>query len=415
MTDEEMAEALGKTKEAIRSIRRRNGLIKTNEGGYGASSPTEDAMYREIADKVIEAMKQQGITPEFSGAVAGIRVSQYQSMIKNADNEPEVVDLKAVKFKIDPNWKTGPEWPVVQPATTKELKLPKVKKQSRKNKVAVILPDPQIGYWRNIQTDELDPFHDDRAIALAIELIKELQPDLIVNLGDTLDFPEFGKYIQEAGFARTTQPTLQRAYQFLLDQRQAAPNAEIILIEGNHCKRLTNYILVNAKAAFGITQGGDPDGWPVMSVPHLLHLDQLNVKYVDGYPSNEYWVNDRLCCVHGDKIRSGGSTAKAVADDERMSLIFGHLHKIELHYKTNRVRDGYRTRLAFTPGCLCRISGVPGVRTGTDVRGNPTKRSYDWQQGMAVVNYQDGDNPFSIEPIYIHEGSMIFRGRTYSA
>jgi hypothetical protein len=410
-SDVEIAQALGITREAVRSRRRRLGLTKSQSG----NEVSEDAKWRQVADKVITALKEQKITPETVGAIKKIRVSQYQSMIKTPEGEPQVVDLGAVRFEIDPSFKDGPKWPVVQPITPTPLKLRKVKKEKRQNKLAVILPDPQIGYWRNLQTGKLDPYHDERAISLAIQLIEELRPDLIVNLGDVLDFPEFGKYIQEAGFAETTQPTLRYAYQYLRAQREAAPNAEIIYLEGNHCKRLSSYILTNAKAAFGLTQAHDPEGWPVLSVPHLLALDSLGVQYIAGYPANEYWINDRLVCVHGDKIRSSGSTAKAVADDERISMIFGHLHRIELHYKTVRVRNGFRTNLAFTPGCLCRISGVPGVRTGTDVWGNPVKRSFDWQQGLALVHYRDGDMPFSIEPIYIHEGSLIFRGRTYSA
>lgn len=174
--------------------------------------------------------------------------------------------------------------------------------------------------------------------------------------------------------------------------------------------------MANAAAAFGIKIAGAPDSWPVMSVPHLLRLDELDVEYVGGYPAGAYWINDRLQCIHGLKVRSSGSTAKIVSDDERVSTIFGHVHRIEMHYKTVRVRNGGRTNFAFTPGCLCRIDGaVPSTKGSTDVHGRPVLSYEDWQQGLAVVHYNEGDSPFAIEPIYIDHGRAIFRGKEYHA
>lgn len=416
MTDEEMAEALGKSREAIRSIRRRNGLIKTNEGGYGASSPTEDALYREIADKVIEAMKQQGITPDFSGAVAGIRVSQYQSMIKNADNEPEVVDLKAVKFKIDPNWKTGPDWPVVQQAAQVPIKLPKQKKSKNAVKTAVILPDPQIGFRRDLVDDSFDPFHDEKAMAVALQMIEDIQPDLIINLGDFLDLASFSRFVQEPSFALTTQKSINRGYRFLVEQRAAAPNAKVVLIAGNHDIRISKAIIVNASAAYGLHRAEKPDKWPVLSVPFLLRLDELDVEYIDGYPAGEYWINDNLKCIHGVKVRSNGSTAQAVVADERVSTIFGHVHRMELQYKTVNTRHGFKTRLAFTPGTLARIDGaVPSTNGGIDEWGRAKQHYENWQQGIGVVHYEDGEGDFHVHGVHIHNGKAMYAGKLYTA
>jgi hypothetical protein len=148
-----------------------------------------------------------------------------------------------------------------------------------------------------------------------------------------------------------------------------------------------------------------------MSIPHLLRLDDLKIIYASGYPANIIWITDRLACVHGEKVRSGGSTAAAVVDDERVSIIFGHIHRIELQHKTRRVREGARTSLAASPGCLCRIDGaVPSTKGGIDVFGRPLVRPENWQQGFAILTYRPDDGPFALELVAIHDGTAIMRG-----
>lgn len=409
MTDEQLAVKLGLTAKAVEGRRKRMGLKKV-------AVPPVQTGYAEIAQRIIEELEKQGIEPDEFGAVRKVRYSSYQSLIKDDNNEAQVVDLNATKLEIYPNWLEGPKWPLIQPARPVKITPYKPAERAKKYqyKVGVILPDPQIGY-RNYGS-ELDPFQDEAAIAVAMKIIRDINPDLIINLGDMLDFAEYSRFTQERAFVATVQPTLDRAHKYLAEQKQNAPRAKIVMLEGNHDRRLEKNILTNAAAAFGLRLANAPDSWPVMSVPNLLRLDELGVEYVGAYPAGQYWVNDRLVCIHGHKVRSSGSTAKAVADDERVSTIFGHVHRIELHYKTVRVRDGGRTNFAFTPGCLCRIDGAtPSTKGSTDVQGRPVTNYENWQQGLAVIHYNEGDSPFAIEPIYIDHGRAIFRGKEYTA
>jgi len=166
-------------------------------------------------------------------------------------------------------------------------------------------------------------------------------------------------------------------------------------------------------SAFGIRKANAPETWPVLSVPYLLRLDELGVEYIGGYPAGIYWLNDRLACIHGSKVRSSGSTAALVVDDERVSTIFGHVHRIELAYKTRRVRAGARTSLAASPGTLARIDGaVPSTKGSTDPLGRPVPAVENWQQGVGVVTYEDGDRPFALELVPIFDGQVTFRGET---
>lgn len=365
------------------------------------------ATKKKVVGKIAELLDRSGIDVADVGKIQ--RVNLWQGFHKDDAGDPQVVDLAGIQ--LSPSWAEGPEWPVVQQAKPTLIKPPATTRRSRgKWKTAVILPDPQIGYRRR-EDGQFEPFHDVAAINVALKVVGELNPDVIVNLGDTLDLPEWGKYLKEPGFYFTTQPTLDYAHEFLARQRAAAPRAEIHMLEGNHDFRLTKGLMENAIAAFGLRQAKAPEGWPVMSVPHLLRLDELGVQYHSGYPAGEVWINDRLVCIHGIKVRSGGSTASAVVNDSRASTIFGHVHRIELQHKTHATRHGPLKTYAATPGCLCRVDGaVPSVKSGVDVLGRPLQNWENWQQGFAVVTYEEGDGPHSIELAHIQDGRAFFRG-----
>lgn len=339
---------------------------------------------------------------------------QWQGMTKDADGNPVVTSLEGSSIVLKPKAPIGPEWPVVQPAAPVKLPAPRPRAHSTsKWKTCVILPDQQIGYRRNIDDlGTLDPFHDEAAMALAIEAIRLVKPTKIINLGDTLDLAEIGRWVKEPGFQRTTQPALDRAHLHLAEQRYAAPDAEIEYVEGNHENRLPRWIMENAGWSFGLRRANLPESWPILSVPELLRLDELGVTYVPGYPAGITWINERLACIHGSKVRSSGSTAAAVIDDEKVSVIFGHVHRRERQDKTRRTRYGPRTALAISPGCLCRIDGaVPSTKGAIDPRGNVVPTAENWQQGFAVVTYQDGEGSFDVEQVSIHDGTAIFRGQ----
>ena len=230
------------------------------------------------------------------------KVSLYQSLTKDADGEAQIHDL--VGIQISPSWEAGPEWPVIQPGPT--IKLPKgtpPKKKKTALNTCVVLPDMQIGYFRN-KDGELEGTHDEGAIALAVEMVSDIKPELLVLVGDNLDLPELGKYRLSPAFQQTTQASVDRATEICAALRAAAPGAEIKWLAGNHEERLTNFMLDNAAAAFGIRVGSQPDSWPVLSVPSLCRLDDFDIEYLAGYPASCVWINEHIKVIHGDLVRS---------------------------------------------------------------------------------------------------------------
>lgn len=414
-SNREVARQLGYDEKNVRRWRKKHRVDgpEAEEPADGDGIETFSTQDRQqLHRKLDELLDETNAAP---GAVRGMRVATWDAMHK--DDLGVAVKTRMYGVKLD-SARWMPEWPVVQQAqpVCVGVQLPeRTPIEQAYSRKAIILPDPQIGY-RLYEDGTYDPFHDAAALDVALQIIHAVDPDLIILLGDYLDLAPFGKYEQEAAFARTTQKALDFGHEYLATIR-AITGAEMVLLEGNHDRRLEKMVTRNAMEAFGLRRAGDVTGWPVLSLPHLLRLDELGVGYIGGYPAGSYWINDRLKCIHGSVVRSSGSTAKAVSDAERVSVIFGHIHRVETQYRTSDVREGGHTRLAHTPGCLCRIDGaVPSVKGSTDLRGRPVEHYEDWQQGLSVVSYEPGDGPFALESVFINtlEGhKACYGGRIY--
>ena len=361
--------------------------------------------------KIAELLNRNNIDVEEVGSIK--RVSLYQSLTKNDLGQAEVHDLMGIQF--NPKWAEGPDWPVVQPGPSIKLPVRKVIQSNTEGyKVAVILPDMQIGYYRNAD-GSLEPTHDEEALSISMAIIKKLNPDRIIMVGDNLDFPEFGKYRLSPAYAITTQASIDRATTLCAELRAVAPNAVIDWISGNHEERLVNFILDNAKVSFGLRRGNTPDSWPCLSVPYLCRFNDYGVNYVAGYPAGQVWINQRLKVIHGNKVRSNGSTAHAYLNDSKVSVIYGHIHRREWAERSREDWDGAKTIMAASPGTLARCDGaVPSTKGGMDLDGRPMTIVEDWQQGLAVVSYEDGEGAFWYEQIPIHNKTAFFRGKVYS-
>lgn len=314
------------------------------------------------------------------------------------------IPLNSTTFEV--TFENEPKWPPV--TRVESVKLPKREslKPPEASRSAVILPDLQI------------PFQSPEAVSVALQIVRDVKPDKVILLGDTLDLSAWSKYLQYPEFATATQDAIIQLHQLLATLRKMCPRAEIVVMAGNHEQRMAKTLLTNAQAAYGLKRADEPEGWPVMSVPNLCAFDMLDVEYIDGYPANRYWINERLQVRHGNVARPGGKTAVAIANDEKVSTIFGHIHRIESQFKTVNVYEGGRTSAAYGIGALCRIDGhVPSTKSGMNQRTNQPVENYEnWQSGFAVVGYQDGDSPFNVEQVYINtfqNHETMYRGKKY--
>jgi len=312
-----------------------------------------------------------------------------------------------------------PKWQPVDRSQPVVLAAPKkVTPKKSKHTVHIALPDPQIGY-RDLGS-RLDPFHDESAMDVALQITSFIEEtdrlDTVVNLGDFLDLPAQGRFEQEAAFASTTQAAFDRGHLFLQQQRQAAgPKAKIVLVEGNHDRRMEKFITANMLSAFGLRRANTAE-LPAMSIPYLLRLEEIGVEYIDAYPAGAYWITESLRAIHGTKARSNGSTAAAYTNaDPHISTIFGHSHRLEIQSKTVYNGAGAIRSVAVSPGCLCRVDGaVPSVNGSTHIDGSPARHWENWQQGVAVITVEP-NGEFFTELVQIKDGQAWFRGKKFIA
>lgn len=373
---------------------------------------------------VRDLLERNGINPSEVGQLHRIKdVRLWQGMAKvdkireDGEHYEEMQLVDQASVVLSPKWEQGPEWPVVQPGPQVKLpalKVPSVKRGSSWN-TAVVWPDMQIGYYQG--SEGLVSTHDEIAIELALAITAQINPTKVVLVGDNLDLPEMGKYRLSPAFHATTQAAIDYATILMGRIRAAAPQAEIVWLAGNHEERLVNYILDNAAAAFGLRQGNTPDGWPVLSVPHLCRLDEVGVTYLPGYPAGKYWINERLKVIHGTRVKSSGSTAHVYLSNEKTSVLYGHIHRREWAEQTFDKWDGSKTIMAASPGCLAKVNGeVPSTKGGIDLHGRPLTVVEDWQQGIGVVTYeQEGDHRFFYEQVPFHGGAALYSGKFYGS
>lgn len=381
-----------------------------------ASSPARAA----IVGKVAELLERSGIDVDDVGRIDKVVIGDYQAITKDAEGVAQLHDLQKAHVVLSPKWAEGPAWPVVQPAAPVVIKAPRKPKAIplvRRWRDHVAFGDNQIGF--RMLDAELLPFHDEAAMDVAVQVVAAVHNDgaldSVVNVGDYLDLQQQSRWVQEAAFAQTTQPAIDRGHSWLAEVRAAAPTSKLVLVEGNHDRRLQNFITNNALAAFGIRRANLPESWPVLTLPHVLRLDELGVEYVDAWPAGEYWISENVRAVHGNKIRSGGSTAHTIVKDlPNVATIQGHIHRIEAHYKTIHDRQGPVRSAGITVGCLCRVDGaVPSVNGSTHVDGRPAVNWEDWQQGLAIIH--TAGTEFRVEQHQIVDGTALIGGQEFVA
>lgn len=413
-TNVELAAIIGTTEASVRRHR-------LHAGREASANPNPLSRTTESSDGSFEATITHDKQFTLKDAEEWVRQSG-----KNPDDYDLTVDSRAygngmwsngVKARIALPERDAPEWPLIQPAAPVVVNIhPPVTKPARDGlRLSLKCADTQIGF-RLFEDGSYETFHDEAAMAVFLEVCRQEQPDSIVILGDFLDLPSQGKYVQEAGFARTTQSALNAGHEWLASLRAACPDAHIVLIEGNHDKRMQNFIEQNALAAFGLKRANLPESWPVMSLPNLLRLDEIGVEYQDAYPAATYWDDDNTRNIHGTRANSKGSTTAQYSNDlPHISTWVGHTHRAEITYKTVLGPRGEPIEsYTANPGCLCRTDGaVPSVHGALHADGASARVVEDWSQGFGSLLYGRGESWPQVWRI--KDGRTVYQGRAVSA
>lgn len=328
----------------------------------------------------------------------------YETTIKNADGEPVVVPMWSVNATFRRRQMRA-TFPTIRPITVDRPMNTRRKIQRRRSRryhdpgvtTALVLPDPHFGFRRD-RDGELAPLHDRRALDVALQMAYRLRPHVIVWLGDLLDLPDWSdKFLRTPEYTDLTQPAIVEAHWWLGRFAAASPSSVRHVLIGNHDERLRTQTIAHLRAAYGLRPADELDRPPALSLPRLLALDALGYQWSDDYPDGVFRLTDRFWMIHGDTARSAsGSTTAALLGRYDVSVMCGHIHRVEQALATNM---SGRVKGAYSPGCLCRIDGiVPGKQ-----------RRQNWQQGVGVVAFTDDHE--HVELVHIRDGAAVYGGR----
>lgn len=261
----------------------------------------------------------------------------------------------------------------------------------------MVLCDPHFGFWKRIRDAYLEPMHDRRALDVALQIATAAQVDGVSYLGDDLDMAEWSSvFTKRPEFQWATQPALLESHWHKSQMRQALPDVRMRLLGGNHDeKRLSEAMLNHLPAAYGLqsASGYQLDAPELLSLPHLLGLESLGIEYVGGYPDAAFWLNERIALEHG-------SNSRLQAGD--YVTVCGHYHRREWVSKTRWGATGPVVAESFCPGMLGRLDRLPGK-----------KAHQNWQQGIAIIDYDPNGNAYQITPVIIDKGCAIWNGQLF--
>ena len=220
------------------------------------------------------------------------------------------------------------------------------------------------------------PFEDQPAYELFVKVATDLQPDILVLLGDIIDNYAVSAHDKDADRATPAafKEEMRYARQKLEQLRELLPKTRIIYKEGNHETRLKRYILKNAPVLSSLK---------CTTLPDLLDLKSLDIEWIGN---DERLQIGRLHHIHGNEIGGGGSSpARLKYQRMQCNFIFGHLH----------TRDKYRARAydgqqhgAYANPCLCNL------------KAEYIHHAANWSLGFTLIDH-DTDRTFQVEEIEV--------------
>lgn len=217
------------------------------------------------------------------------------------------------------------------------------------------------------------PYEDKKAIKAMLEFIKLHKVQTVLLNGDILDMYDVSSFDKSPDRINSLQSELNKAKALFKELRKILPEARIVFIKGNHCKRLERYLMKHPEL-FSLD---------ALKLPNLLGLDKYNIEYID-----KHYSFGPLKITHGSVVRKFSCyTAKAELERNDCSGISSHTHRLgAYYYKTpSRYLSWYES------GCLCDIN--------PEYVDNP-----NWCQGF-LYGYVTKTS-FSVTPIPIVDGKI---------
>lgn len=228
------------------------------------------------------------------------------------------------------------------------------------------------------------PAHDKRAWNLALNIIADLQPDAVGQIGDLNDFQAVSSHPRDFG----TRFDLERDLRVGQDNWQlleaAAGDALMFVTLGNHDRWLWRYVAKNAPAVEGLI----PDFKALMGMSEDVIVRDYQQPFNIGPVQ---YVHDLGHC--------GKMAAEQTLEAAGQCVVFGHSHHAKITYSGDT--NGNR-RFAMNVGWLGDVSKITYM---------PAAKTRTWQQGIGIVDYDGGVAYASFVPFV--KGRALVNNKLY--
>lgn len=222
------------------------------------------------------------------------------------------------------------------------------------------------------------PFHDLRAMEIALSYLESENVDGLLLNGDLLDM--YNCSFHERVFNKVTfAEEMEAGRQLLRHIRQRFPGIRIWFKAGNHEARMERFLAMKARELLGTND---------FLLRVLLRLDDVEVEWLEN---KRLITAGKLNIIHGDEYRGAGGVnpARWLSLRTRESTLCGHFHRESEH--RGRTISGQQQGW-WSTGCLCELQ--------------PEWMPYnDWSHGFAIVNLE-AEGLFAVENYTIVDGKV---------
>lgn len=241
------------------------------------------------------------------------------------------------------------------------------------------------------------PYHCNKYLSLVFKVLKELNPQEVVLLGDVGDFYSVNSHGNTKGELRNLNKEIGQVQGFLKKLREIIPDAKLVYIEGNHEDRLQRYILKEASMFDGI-----------VSFEGLLKLKECGVdEFVSYEPEQSYDIlgAGQIFARH-TPLSVSQNSARLSLTKSFCSLLYGHIHRIEeAHCTSLNGEDMVAQSVGWGGDSKHPIFGY-------------VKGHHQWQQGFGVVT-KFGDtlftNIYQVKETANGEKAIIFNNKLFTS
>lgn len=222
-------------------------------------------------------------------------------------------------------------------------------------------PYPLIADKCLVLSDIHVPFHDSKALAIAIEHGVRAGCDTVLLNGDAMDCHRVSKFRKDCPPKMRFLDEVNTMKVFL--QGLTKNFRQVVYKLGNHEERLESYLHDKADELFDL---------PQFQLSYLLDLFNLGIKWVQDKRPIRF---DRLTILHGHEYQGGFvapvNTARGLFLRAKTNAMQSHSHQTSNHTETT-LED--KTISTWSTGCLCQLHP----------KYSPLNTK--WNQGFAIVD-----------------------------